>query len=323
MNMSEMGEVYAYLLRYRMAESRPANRNRRPSRAGLISERDVCALLAESSEEELSQLRQFLSGQGLQLTILDATDYPGIAAGSQMFVLQRLPDADLPALFSQQPVYQALRLRQETQEEVALWFMHLWLLLMGLLYTRNNRSLTDVSLYQEAVLSPQELIAAMRQHIEQLRQSGTHTEAMSVVVKALADEKGDDVPRRVRAFIELLEAAGHLHRISDKNGDKTTDQHSNDDDLPTGNSYQQTLLGALEAEQIGVHHIHHLLNDLSLPEDNTRDSEHPDKGLSEKEPSEKESPENGSDSPASDDLTESKPAPTVDFADGLFPSGEH
>ena len=60
MNMSEMGEVYAYLLRYRMAESRPANRNRRPSRAGLISERDVCALLAQSSEEELSLHQQKL-----------------------------------------------------------------------------------------------------------------------------------------------------------------------------------------------------------------------------------------------------------------------
>jgi len=308
MNMSEMGEVYAYLLRYRMAESRPANRNRRPSRAGLISERDVCALLAQSSEEELSQLRQFLSGQGLQLTILDATDYPGIAAGSQMFVLQRLPDADLPALFSQQPVYQALRLRQETQEEVALWFMHLWLLLMGLLYTRNNRSLTDVSLYQEAVVAPQELTAAMRQHIEQLRQTGTHTETLSAVVKTLADEKGDDIPRRVRAFIELLEAAGHLQRVSDKNSEQST-SNEQETDQATGNSYQQTLLGALEAEQIGVHHIHHLLNDLSLADETAQDTDSADRDA------------DADNSDSSQSLP--NPVPAVDFADGLFPSGEH
>ena len=274
MNMSEMGEVYAYLLRYRMAESRPSQRNRRASRAGLISERDVCATLAQASEDEISQLRQFLNGQGLHLVFIEASDYPGISAGGRMYLLQRLPEADLPALFSQQPVYASMRLRQESQEEIALWFLHLWLLLMGLLYTRNNRSLTDVSQYQEAVFSVQELITAMRQHLEQLRQSGVQGAQVSPAVRALIDEKGEDIPRRVRVFIELMEQAGHLQRNQDKN---------DNDDVATASqqasalqtSYQQTLLGALEAEQIGLHHLHHLLNDLNLPEagENT-DAEH-------------------------------------------------
>lgn len=274
MNMSEMGEVYAYLLRYRMAESRPSQRNRRASRAGLISERDVCAILAQASEDEISQLRQFLNGQGLQLVFIEASDYPGISAGGRMYLLQRLPEADLPALFSQQPVYASMRLRQESQEEIALWFLHLWLLLMGLLYTRNNRSLTDVSQYQEAVFSVQELITAMRQHLEQLRQSGVQGAQVSPAVRALIDEKGEDIPRRVRVFIELMEQAGHLQRNQDKNDNDdvaTTSQQASA--LQT--SYQQTLLGALEAEQIGLHHLHHLLNDLNLPEagENT-DTEH-------------------------------------------------
>ncbi|WP_211224721.1 hypothetical protein [Oceanospirillum beijerinckii] len=265
MNMSEMGEVYAYLLRYRMAESRPSQRNRRASRAGLISERDVCAILAQASEDEISQLRQFLNGQGLQLVFIEASDYPGISAGGRMYLLQRLPESDLPALFSQQPVYASMRLRQESQEEIALWFLHLWLLLMGLLYTRNNRSLTDVSQYQEAVFSVQELITAMRQHLEQLRQSGIQGTQVSPAVRALIDEKGEDIPRRVRVFIELMEQAGHLQRNQDKS-DSDDVAASSQQASALQTSYQQTLLGALEAEQIGLHHLHHLLNDLNLPE---------------------------------------------------------
>ena len=265
MNMSEMGEVYAYLLRYRMAESRPSQRNRRASRAGLISERDVCAILAQASEDEISQLRQFLNGQGLQLVFIEASDYPGISAGGRMYLLQRLPESDLPALFSQQPVYASMRLRQESQEEIALWFLHLWLLLMGLLYTRNNRSLTDVSQYQEAVFSVQELITAMRQHLEQLRQSGIQGAQVSPAVRALIDEKGEDIPRRVRVFIELMEQAGHLQRNQDKS-DSDDVAASSQQASALQTSYQQTLLGALEAEQIGLHHLHHLLNDLNLPE---------------------------------------------------------
>lgn len=269
MNMSEMGEVYAYLLRYRMAESRPAQRNRRASRAGLISERDVCAVLAQASEEEISQFRQFLNGQGLQLVFVDAADYPGIAAGGRMYMLQRLPESDLPSMFSQQPVYASMRLRQESQEEIALWFLHLWLLLMGLLYTRNNRSLTDVSHYQEAVISVQELVSAMRQHIEQLRQSGVQGEQVSPAVRVLIDEKGEDIPRRVRVFVELMEQAGHLQRCNDKIDTEETETSG-----PLHASYQQTLLGALEAEQIGLHHLHHLLNDLNtLPESGSADSD--------------------------------------------------
>jgi len=235
--------------------------------------------LAQASEEEISQLRQFLNGQGLQLVFVEAADYPGISAGGRMYLLQRLPESDLPALFSQQPVYTSMRLRQESQEEIALWFLHLWLLLMGLLYTRNNRSLTDVSQYQEAVVTLQELVTAMRQHIEQLRQNGALGSKASPAIRALIDEKGEDIPRRVRVFVELMEQAGHLQRCNDK-----TDPDTDHNPQPINTlqaSYQQTLLGALEAEQIGLHHLHHLLNDLNQPEteqsiDNPVDTEQAD-----------------------------------------------
>ena len=86
MNMTEMGEVYAYLLRHRIAESHPQERRRRSSQTGLASERDITAILKDADEEQLQQLRSFLSGQGLQLAVYDSADYPGIPPGGQVYM---------------------------------------------------------------------------------------------------------------------------------------------------------------------------------------------------------------------------------------------
>ena len=52
MNMTEMGEVYTFLLRHRIAESNPQERQRRSSQTGLISERDACSILKSADEEQ-------------------------------------------------------------------------------------------------------------------------------------------------------------------------------------------------------------------------------------------------------------------------------
>ena len=96
------------------------------------------------------------------------------------------------------------------------------------------------------------------------------------------DDDGDDKC----CFVELMEQAGHLQRCNDKSDTEETETSG-----PLHASYQQTLLGALEAEQIGLHHLHHLLNDLNaLPESGSADSDNRDSpsedGPSEDGPSE-------------------------------------
>ncbi|WP_239495246.1 hypothetical protein [Salinicola halophilus] len=242
MNMMEMGEVVAYLLRYRTAERVPSGgRKRRAAREGQLSERDVCALIDDAQESEREALRDFLAGQGLRLKAFEAGDYPGIAPGSRFFALLPDPELEQPPLYTREPVFEALKLRQESRTELALWYLQLWLLLHTLIYTRLNRALSDVSRYQEATFVTRELVDLVRDQLETLRGLGDRAPENS---RVLLDERGEDIPRRVRAFIDLLGRAGHLETVRDT-GDEEV--------------WQQTLLGALEAEQIGVHHLTHLI----------------------------------------------------------------
>ena len=261
MNMNEMGEVYAYLLRHRIAETRSQSGRRRASQTGLLSERDAAVILKEADEEQMQNFRAFLSGQGLQLAVYDSADYPGIPPGGQIYMLLRNPEAELPLMFSQHQVLQKLKIRNETKEATAVWFIHLWLLMLGLLYTRTHRSLSDVSLYQNAVFSQEELTETLKNHLESIRRSGhfQHNQDKSSLDNAprqlaiLLAEKGEDINRRVKNFIDVLIDANHLQAKGDK-------------------IFQQTLLGALEVEQTGFSHLRHLIPDdiaqrvVNLPE---------------------------------------------------------
>ncbi len=251
MNMTEMGEVYAYLLRHRIAETRSQSGRRRASQTGLISERDAAIILKEADDGEMHNFRNFLSGQGLQLAVYDSADYPGIPPGGQIYILMRNPEAELPDIFSQQQVLQKLKIRNnETKEATAVWFIHLWLLMLSLLYTRSGRSLSDVSLYQSAVFAQEELTETLKDHLETIRRSGhfqhgadkTALDNAPRQLSTLLAEKGSDINRRVKNFIDVLVNANHLQAKGDK-------------------IFQQTLLGALEVEQTGFSHLQHLIPD--------------------------------------------------------------
>ncbi|ABE58679.1 MULTISPECIES: hypothetical protein [Chromohalobacter] len=245
MNMSEMGEVVAYLLRYRSAERVPGGgRKRRAAREGQLSERDVCALIDDASDLEREALRDFLAGQGLRLKTFEAGDFPGIAPGSRYYALLPDPELEQPPLYTRQPVFEALKLRQESRSELAQWYLQLWLLMNTLLYTRYNRALSDVSRYQEATFASHELLDLLRDQLEALRALG---EAAPETSRVLLEERGEDLNRRVRAFIDLQVRAGLLEASG-----------ASGEDASPGDIWQQTLLGALECEQIGIHQLGHL-----------------------------------------------------------------
>lgn len=249
MNMTEMGEVVAYLLRYRSAERTPGGgRKRRAAREGQLSERDVCALIDDASEAEREGLRDFLAGQGLRLKAFEAGDYPGIAPGSRYYALLPDPELEQPPLYTREPVFEALKLRQESRAELAQWYLQLWLLMHTLLYTRYNRALSDVSRYQEATFAGAELVELMRDQLESLRALGEDAPEAS---RALLEERGEDISRRVRAFIDLQVRAGLLESLREAEPATPSEESG-------GEVWQQTLLGALESEQIGIHQLGHL-----------------------------------------------------------------
>lgn len=249
MNMTEMGEVVAYLLRYRSAERTPGGgRKRRAAREGQLSERDVCALIDDASEAEREALRDFLGGQGLRLKAFEAGDYPGIAPGSRYYALLPDPELEQPPLYTREPVFEALKLRQESRAELAQWYLQLWLLMHTLLYTRYNRALSDVSRYQEATFAGAELVELMRDQLESLRALGEEAPETN---RALLEERGEDISRRVRAFVELQVRAGLLEGLRETDPGTASEEGG-------GEVWQQTLLGALESEQIGINQLGHL-----------------------------------------------------------------
>ncbi|QOR38629.1 hypothetical protein HNO52_08990 [Billgrantia diversa] len=249
MNMTEMGEVVAYLLRYRSAERTPGGgRKRRAAREGQLSERDVCALIDDASEGEREALRDFLGGQGLRLKAFESGDYPGIAPGSRYYALLPDPELEQPPLYTREPVFEALKLRQESRAELAQWYLQLWLLMHTLLYTRYNRALSDVSRYQEATFAGAELVELMRDQLESLRALGEEAPETS---RALLEERGEDISRRVRAFVDLQVRAGLLEGLREADPATASEEGG-------GEVWQQTLLGALESEQIGIHQLAHL-----------------------------------------------------------------
>ena len=179
----------------------------------------------------------------MQLAIYDSADYPGIAPGAHIYLLMRNPETELPTMFSQHQVLQKLKIRNDSKETTAVWFIHIWMLMLGLIYTRTNRALSDVSLYQDAVFSQEELVEVLKNHLEELRRSDQSANDLPKQISILLSEKGEDIPRRVRNFIEVLLAA----RLLSEKGKSI---------------YQQTLLGALEVQQSGLNHLRHL-----IPED--------------------------------------------------------
>ena len=96
-------------------------------------------------------------------------------------------------MFSRQQLLQKLKIRNDSQETAAVWFIHIWMLMLGLIYTRNNRALSDVSLYQDAVFSYEELVDALKTHLESLRRSGQQAQDAPRQLTILMAEKGEDV----------------------------------------------------------------------------------------------------------------------------------
>lgn len=226
MQFADIGFLHGYLLKYRCVETKPVQRKvRRPG------ERQAADLLIGADPDELRDLQELLEAQGFELKEFNDIDMPGIPAGGRVWVLARSADAEAPSYLSVERTYHALRLRDaESKEAAAVWFLHIWLLLLALLYTRDGRAVSEVSKYQDTIFTRTALTEAVRTHVENIRNTGVEGGAEHRVVEILTSEKGTDIPRRVSAFLDLMHEAGLIIALE-------------------RDEYQQTLLGAYEIAQ--------------------------------------------------------------------------
>jgi hypothetical protein len=236
MDFTDMGLVYQYLLKNRTAESKPSNQRR--ARKG---EPEVVSILRSCDMDDFLSFNEFLGAQGLKIEHCSDLDYPGIPIGGHIWMLVRDQEGIAPDFLSSKRIYEEIRLRDtESIESANVWFMHIWLMYLSIIYTRQGRGVSQISEYMNAFLYESQLVEAVTEHIEEARRHGINPQK-SKVMAILDDESGADVPRRVKSFLSLMCESGLLIRID------------------TG-EYQQTLLGAIELAQGFERSIGHYVN---------------------------------------------------------------
>lgn len=237
MNMEEIGRVYHYLLKHRSIESKPQLRKSRPN------ETLVASILRSASIDQLERFNEFLAPQGFKLVEFDDS-MRGVSVAGRVWVLTRNGEIASSSFLSTERVYSEMNIRgKDSREASAVWFLHIWLIYLFLIYTKAGRGVSEVSSYVDATFSREVLEEEVVEHIAHIRQTDLNTDAASKVVAILDDEKGKDISRRVSAFLRLMSAAG-LIQESEKN------------------EYQQTLLGAHEISE-------HYDKSLRIPIDDT------------------------------------------------------
>lgn len=219
MNMSEMGLSHAFLLQHRYVETKP-----RANRKISAEEREIGKILSMANVDDMEAFNGFLEGQGLMLVEYDDMT-EGIPPGGRVFVLVRIPSGDVPEFLSLERLYEKMKLRDnESNDTAAVWFLHIWLLHLALIYTVSKRGISEVSRYVDAVFTKGVLIDSVKNQLAAIRSGGSQD---SPVAKVLLDEKGDDLNRRCKGFLDLMVDAGLLEIV-----EKDT--------------YQQTILSACE-----------------------------------------------------------------------------
>ncbi|MGN8160483.1 hypothetical protein ACS8Y6_17695 [Salinisphaera sp. RV14] len=225
MSWAEIGEAHAYLLRYRSVESRPRRRRHK-------GEARIAEILSDMDDADMEDFREMLMGQGLELMQFEDAQMPGIAPGGKMWMLARRSDVEPPQYFSRELILQRMAVRLgESRTATSVWYLHIWLLYLAVVYTDLGRGMTEVGEYLRARFPMSVLSDTVRTHCDQLQSSRPVDKDDEDVISILTDVQGQDIYRRVSNFCSAMVESGLLMEVERNDGEPI---------------YQQTLLGALE-----------------------------------------------------------------------------
>lgn len=223
MNYSDMGTVYQFLLQHRVVESKPSS-----GRKMITGECEVANILKSCDFDDLDRFDEFLSTQGFAIHMSTDQDYQGIPVGGRVWMLKRVANSESPSFLSKDPIYSGLRLKEsESKESLSVWFLHIWLIYLSIIYTRQGRTPEQVSKYIDSFFDEEELIEAVKEHIESIRNIGAEDKIQNRAIEILDSEKGNDIPRRVKGFLSIMSHSRLVIKLQNKD-------------------YKQTLLGAIE-----------------------------------------------------------------------------
>lgn len=227
MTHSEMGLVFSYLLKHRVAFSDPIGRRRRPDEANIVK------ILSDAlSEDDLQDFEEFLNIQGFSVRYYEGTDF-GIIKGMgripRYFVMARTA-SDPPQYIDRRWIIQRLsdaRLK-EPPDNTIIWAIQIWLMINSFFYTQIGRAPSEVLRYMDALVSVRALTDTLNDFVERLRSEGRPENEKGVVWDVMTSESRQNIERRVRAFLNVMLEAGQ------------TEDAGNEDE------YRQSLLASVE-----------------------------------------------------------------------------
>lgn len=227
MDMKEMGQAVSYLLQHRSVETKPAGRNIRDE------EKNVGRILLNMTTDERHTMEVLFSGMSLTFIDYDDSDVPAIPKGGRVYMLARdLEKGEPSSILASKAVLDDMKEKDtESNRDAAVWFVHLWLVHLDMLYTDQGRSPKVLNRFAEGIFDFDLFLAKAKEHFEDLRNTLDRkiipeNAAFRIFEKASQGE----FDRRCRRFVNLMLEAGLLAKVA-------KDQ------------FQQTLLSAYEIKR--------------------------------------------------------------------------
>lgn len=239
----EIGRISAYLLKYRRIEEK-SDRRTVPK-----DERDMAEALRDAPVDTARFLEEMMVGHGFDLTTLSSFDIQGIAPGTKVTLLVRRSNSECPLLDTGRLIERMSTTKKTGAAKI--WFSQIWLLHLDLMYTARDRGPHERGRWLEAVFTEDQLADALNEHINSfVRRLNPAEVEHSEVYQVLSAEKGQDRPRFVKRFLEIMVDAGML------------------DSMGAG-SYRQSLLSAVEMKSNYERVLAPMMLDLDEESDDT------------------------------------------------------
>lgn len=222
----ELGCIQAFLVKHRALRSAAPAGTKRLRR----NEAEMAAYWEfEASSEDKDLLDDIFRAQGHRLQRYDSFEVPGIPNDGYVHLLIRDGEAALSPWANDDDAIDSVRCNYkglpEPVDQASVWLVLLWYCMLHLQYEKINRSMGEVSEYQRARFTKDQLASHLKEELEVRRKE--ECDDPSDVRSILLGNTSPKIRNRVSGVIAFLLKIEHLYEVEK-------------------GVYQQTLLAASE-----------------------------------------------------------------------------
>ena len=243
MNPTEMGVVFAYLLRWREIAGNPPGRNLRDG------EREAAGILFNCNSSALNDFEDFLNAQGFSLIDRNGIEFgipPKPGAPNVIWVLTRKRGESIAPYVDSRWYIDAMRDgrsgdKETKKHETIFWTARLWLTLQWFFYEKIDRLPSEVSRYSEAFVSKHLFIEELSAGIEKMGNSGRPDGDAGILWDYFWKKDKSKIATWATRFLHVMEQTGMIEATSNKE------------------ELRQTVLAAIEMADNSAQEVSYLL----------------------------------------------------------------